>query len=101
PAFSRRPLSSPVESTVEPQEKSARKDFTRLFQEEGRRTLGTEQFERYQQLKKELQDLKSDPAPAAKALAVTENGTNAPDTFVLVRGNPNVKGDKVEPAFLE
>ena len=35
-----------------------------------------------------------------KALAVTENGPNAPATFVLLRGNPNVKGDKVEPGFL-
>ncbi|MSU63246.1 MAG: DUF1553 domain-containing protein [Pedosphaera sp.] len=101
PTFSRRPLSSRVESTVEPKRKSAKKEFTKLIQEEGRRTLGTEQFERYQQLKKELQDLKNDPAPANKALVVTESGTNAPETFVLVRGNPNVKGDKVEPGFLE
>jgi len=101
PAFNRRSLSSPVEPTVEPQEKSAKKDFSLLIQEEARRTLGTEQFEHYQQLKKELQALKADPAPANKALAVTESGTNAPETFVLVRGNPNVKGDKVEPAFLE
>jgi hypothetical protein len=36
-----------------------------------------------------------------QALAVTENGSIAPDTFVLVRGNPQVKGEKVEPAFLE
>jgi hypothetical protein len=33
------------------------------------------------------------------ALCVTEAGSRAPDTFVLVRGNPQVKGDKVEPAF--
>src|SRR5439155_15590805 len=45
--------------------------------------------------------LKNDPSPTNKALAVTENGTNAPETFVLLRGNPQVKGDKVEPAFLE
>jgi hypothetical protein len=36
-----------------------------------------------------------------KALVVTENGPSVPDTFVLLRGNPQVKGDKVEPAFLE
>ena len=36
-----------------------------------------------------------------QALAVTESGPNAPETFVLVRGNPNAKGEKVEPAFLE
>ena len=38
---------------------------------------------------------------AQKALAVTEAGTNVPPTFVLLRGNPHVKGDKVEPAFPE
>ena len=85
-------------SKGEPQGKP---DFNQLIQEEGLRTLGAESFERYQQLKKALQALKDDPAPANKALAVTENGTNAPETFVLVRGNPHVKGDKVEPAFFE
>jgi hypothetical protein len=45
--------------------------------------------------------LKDNPDPPNKALAVTENGASAPETFVLVRGNPQVKGDQVEPAFLE
>jgi hypothetical protein len=36
-----------------------------------------------------------------KVLCVTEAGTTAPETFVLLRGNPNVKGPKVEPAFPE
>jgi hypothetical protein len=39
-------------------------------------------------------------APEAKALAVTENNGPPPDTFVLLRGNPKMKGEKVEPAFL-
>ena len=83
------------------EEKPASKDFNKLIQEEGRRTLGAEPFERYQQLQKELLALKEDTVSADQALVVTENGTNAPETFVLVRGNPNVKGDQVEPAFLE
>jgi hypothetical protein len=33
------------------------------------------------------------------ALCVTEAGCTACETFVLLRGNPHVKGDKVEPAF--
>jgi len=33
------------------------------------------------------------------ALAVTERGARAPETFILTRGNPQVKGDAVEPAF--
>ena len=35
----------------------------------------------------------------AKALAVTEPGDVVPDTFVLLRGNPSNRGDRVEPAF--
>jgi cytochrome c553 len=33
------------------------------------------------------------------ALCVTEAGARGPDTFVLIRGNANVRGDRVEPAF--
>ena len=39
--------------------------------------------------------------PTRKALAVTEAGTKAPATFVLLRGNPNVRGEQVEPGFPE
>ncbi len=35
------------------------------------------------------------------ALCVSEAGPQAPDTFVLLRGNPRNTGDKVEPAFPE
>src|SRR5262249_13152441 len=34
-----------------------------------------------------------------KALCVTEAGSRAPETFVLLRGNPHVRGDRVEPAL--
>jgi hypothetical protein len=33
------------------------------------------------------------------ALCVVESGPKAPDSFVLVRGNPHVVGDKVEPGY--
>jgi hypothetical protein len=36
-----------------------------------------------------------------QALCVTEAGGNSRDTFVLLRGNPHVHGDRVEPAFPE
>ncbi|HUR46545.1 MAG TPA: PSD1 and planctomycete cytochrome C domain-containing protein [Candidatus Saccharimonadales bacterium] len=39
--------------------------------------------------------------PAEKALAVTEPGSKAPDTFVLLRGNPKTRGEQVEPGFLQ
>jgi hypothetical protein len=34
-----------------------------------------------------------------QALCVTEAGRTAPPTYVLLRGNPHVKGARVEPAF--
>lgn len=36
-----------------------------------------------------------------KALCVTEAGARVPDTYVLLRGNAHVHGDKVDPAFPE
>jgi hypothetical protein len=50
-------------------------------------------------LKKQLERLKKQQPPADRALCISEAGPRAPDTFVLLRGNPQVKGDKVEPAF--
>jgi hypothetical protein len=35
----------------------------------------------------------------AKALAVSDHGPRAPETFVLLRGNPRSVGERVEPAF--
>jgi hypothetical protein len=42
---------------------------------------------------------KKQQASGDTALCVTERGATAPETFVLLRGNPHVKGPKVEPAF--
>jgi hypothetical protein len=59
-----------------------------------------QEFNSYMALRKERDELKkSPPAAAATALCVTEDGPNAKDTFVLLRGNPQSQGDKVEPGF--
>lgn len=42
---------------------------------------------------------KAKPASLAQALCVKEVGPKPLDTFVLIRGNPHVSGDKVEPGF--
>ena len=90
PGFERRLLSAP--------EKQAVTDFGRAMQLDGPKLLGKERFAVYQKLKKQLDGLKVQ-APAERALCVTEAGPSAPETFVLQRGNPHVKGDKVAPAF--
>jgi hypothetical protein len=49
---------------------------------------------------KEGEELKKKPSVGAdRALCITEAGNRVPETFVLLRGNPQVKGDKVEPGF--
>jgi mono/diheme cytochrome c family protein len=42
---------------------------------------------------------RSMPQALANALCVTEDGPKARDTYVFGRGNPQNKGDRVEPAF--
>ncbi|HEV7406835.1 MAG TPA: PSD1 and planctomycete cytochrome C domain-containing protein [Chthoniobacteraceae bacterium] len=74
---------------------------SQLVRNQGERYLGKETLDRYLQFKKELDALKNDKVTGNKALAVTEAGVKPPETFILLRGNPANKGDKVEPAFLQ
>jgi hypothetical protein len=92
PGFARRPLSA-VEKTA-PQS-----DLAQLIVGEGPKLLGKERVKQYQQLRKNLAVLQKQKVPAEMALCVTEAGSVAPETFVFLRGNPNVKGDKVKPGF--
>jgi mono/diheme cytochrome c family protein len=94
PGFGRRLLSAPVDS-----ERSEVQNFALLFKTDGPRLLGKERFGQHQKLKKELDALKKQKIPAEMALCVTETSSKPADTFVLLRGNPHVKGPKVEPAF--
>ena len=91
PGFERRMLSAPDQAIV--------LDFNRAIRLDGQKLLGKERFNTYLKLKKQLDVLKNQTPPGDRALCVTETGPNAPETFVLVRGNPHVKGDKVEAAF--
>ena len=56
--------------------------------------------DRYAALWKQREALKKSAPPAqSQALCVAEDGPAPRDTFVLLRGNPHNKGDKVGPAF--
>ncbi len=68
---------------------------------QARRVLGTEIFATYQEAAKSLETIQQQTVPVDQALAVTEAGPHAPDTFILLRGNPNLKGDLVVPGFLQ
>jgi mono/diheme cytochrome c family protein len=76
------------------------KQLATLIDREGVRVLGSETAGRYRKLRKELESIKADP-PIDKALCVTEASSTPPATFVLLRGNPHVNGDAVEPRFPE
>ena len=55
---------------------------------------------RYKDLFTEMRRLRRErPKALEAALCVTEKGAEAPDTFVLVRGNAKAAGEKVEPGF--
>jgi hypothetical protein len=75
------------------------RDLARLLRSEGAKLLGSERYQRYAEQRRELQALLRRKVGGEAALCVTESGSHAPDTFVLIRGNSHVKGDKVEPAF--
>jgi hypothetical protein len=75
-------------------------DLPDLIRKEGKRVLGEERFRQYMQLRRRLRDSHF-PSGVDTALAVTEAGPSAPDTFVLIRGSAAAKGQKVEPGFPE
>jgi hypothetical protein len=93
PSFARRSLSA--------QEGAKTADLARLLNKDGARVLGPERFDRLQQLKRRRAELRRQGGASSSILCVTEAGRMPRDTFVLMRGNPHVPGDKVDPGFLE
>jgi hypothetical protein len=67
---------------------------------EGAKVLGEEKVKEFNRLVGRLERQKQDRLPGDYALCVSEFGPQAPDTFLLFRGNPNLSRDKVEPGFL-
>jgi len=68
---------------------------------EGIRLLGEERARRHRTLREEIERLRRERVPIDRALCITEAGRQPPETFVLLRGNPAAKGEKVEPGFPE
>jgi hypothetical protein len=95
PGFGRRNLSASDQS------RPLAENIAHLIRSEGPRLLGQTRVEEYQRLQADLVRVKKQRVPADKALCVSEVGRQPLETFVLVRGNPHVKGERVEPAFPE
>ena len=99
PGVPRRSLSA--SQTPPARERSPAADLAQLLRSRGDRVLGAERFARYQKAQRELTALMRAKPAGETALCVTERGPVAPDTFVLLRGNAHVQGEKVEPGFLQ
>ncbi len=98
PGFARRSLSAASQPTPAGEAEPA---FAKLIRSEGKRLLGAERFGRYESLRRQMREFARGTVAPETALCVTEEGDKAPDTFVLMRGNAHVQGDKVDPAFLQ
>lgn len=92
PGFESRPLSVSKKPV-------AAKELAELLKNHGARLLGKSQYDAYLQLLTQLEQLKAERVPADFALCVTESGPQAPETFVLYRGNPSSPREQVSPAF--
>lgn len=80
--------------------KNKKKDFASLMALQGAKILGQVQFDNYNALRKQLEELKRHKIDTPSALCVTEVGPVPPETEILKRGNPTSPGEKVVPAFL-
>ncbi|MFM7205869.1 MAG: DUF1549 domain-containing protein [Planctomycetaceae bacterium] len=77
-------------------------DLAAVIRTDGERILGADGFRDYEAKRKALEKLVKEEVPVDKALVVTEQGPEAPETFVLFRGNPRAEKkpeSRVEPAF--
>ncbi|EDM26580.1 hypothetical protein LNTAR_02192 [Lentisphaera araneosa HTCC2155] len=75
------------------------KSLAKIMRRDGSRLLGKDTFDRYQQIKHQLNDKLRLRTAAEYVLAVREHGTKAPKTHLLIRGSAHAKGDIVEPHF--
>lgn len=94
PGFEKRNLSVPTDN-------KEFKDITAQLHRDGARVLGEKKYQEWFALLKQMNFLRKAPAMPSvdMALCVSEAGPKAPETFVLVRGNPHVPGEKVAPGY--
>jgi mono/diheme cytochrome c family protein len=97
PGFTRRKLSASDRKPLNARPLS----LARRINTEGHRVLGDERANHYRELRAQLEANQKSMLPPSRALCVTETSPTPLETFVLLRGNPQTKGDKVEPGFLQ
>jgi mono/diheme cytochrome c family protein len=71
-----------------------------LVQKRAGDVISSEEANEYERLTNERRRLKLEPPQSLQeALCVTESGPTARETFLLIRGNPHARGEKVEPGY--
>lgn len=93
PGFEDRPLTATPKNVP-------LKNLAEQIKSSGGKLLGEEKYREYERLVAELEKLKRESVHGDYALSVSEVGPQAPETFVLYRGNPRSNREKVEPGFL-
>jgi hypothetical protein len=90
PGFRRRLLTRPDRKT---------RDLNQILQTSAAEDLNAEHVAEYKRLRREIEENSRRKPWDEYGMCVSESGTNAPETQILVRGSPQAKGDSVEPAF--
>lgn len=92
PGFQRRPLSaSEAVTTI---------DINKLVEAPESNGIDKALATAFRKTRRQLEEAKRVKPWDEYGMCVSETGTTAPETFVLLRGSPQAKGDKVEPTFL-
>lgn len=92
PDFKRRRLTSEAAELSQ--------DFNQVLQSAGSELLDANMVAEYKSLREQLEKNKKRKPWSEYGMCISENGTTPPETFILTRGSPQGKADKVEPAFL-
>ncbi|QDV16854.1 Planctomycete cytochrome C [Gimesia panareensis] len=86
------------------QRRSETRERKKLLKEKLAQYLEPGQMQDYQKMQSEMKELNAERKklpPRKMALSVRRSLKEPRETFVLLRGNPHVKGEKVEPGFPE
>lgn len=92
PGFKRRSLTAG--------EAFSRQDLNQALNNAEAAGLDAAMVAEYRRVAKELDEAKRIKPWEEYGMCVSESGTTAPETFVLTRGSPQGKADKVDPSFL-
>lgn len=88
-------------SPVEKEEFKSAQNRIPLLKKRVPETLSEDDFKLYTELtEKRDKMVKNPPKGLEQALAITEKGRVPDKTFLMLRGNPHVPGDEVQPGFL-